>query len=103
MAYGMTEAIGITALDGDEWLQHEGSVGRGFRGTEVRILDDDGNELPPGEIGEIYLRGPGLRRVRLPRRGAPAAARPTTASTPSATWATSTRTATSTSSTAAST
>ena len=29
MAYGMTEAIGITALRGDEWLAHEGSVGRG--------------------------------------------------------------------------
>ncbi len=42
MAYGMTEAIGITALRGDEWLAHEGSVGRGQRGTEVRVLDDDG-------------------------------------------------------------
>ena len=38
MAYGMTEAIGITALRGDEWLAHQGSVGRGQRGTEVRIL-----------------------------------------------------------------
>ena len=58
MAYGMTESIGIAALNGDEWLQHEGSVGRGIRGTEVRILGEDGNDLPPGETGEIFLRGP---------------------------------------------
>ncbi|WP_018636928.1 class I adenylate-forming enzyme family protein [Parafrankia elaeagni] len=59
MAYGMTEAIGITALRGDEWMRHQGSVGRGMRGTEVLILDDDGQPLPPGEIGEIFLRTPG--------------------------------------------
>lgn len=58
MAYGMTEAIGITALRGDEWMAHPGSVGRGLRGTEVRILDPAGNPLPPGEIGEIYMRSP---------------------------------------------
>ena len=58
MAYGMTEAIGITALRGDEWLAHEGSVGRGQRGTEARILDDAGHDLPTGEIGEIYMRSP---------------------------------------------
>jgi bile acid-coenzyme A ligase len=56
MAYGMTEAVGITALRGDEWMDHEGSVGRGMRGTEIKILDDDGREVPVGEIGEIYLR-----------------------------------------------
>ena len=58
MAYGMTEAIGITALRGDEWLSHQGSVGRGQRGTEARILDEAGHDLPTGEIGEIYLRSP---------------------------------------------
>lgn len=58
MAYGMTEAIGITALDGEEWLLHEGSVGRGQRGTEVRILGEDGSDLPPGEVGEIFMRAP---------------------------------------------
>ncbi|HVU74905.1 MAG TPA: AMP-binding protein [Mycobacteriales bacterium] len=58
MAYGMTEGLGITALTGAEWMEHEGSVGRGQRGTEVRILDTDGTELPAGEIGDIYLRSP---------------------------------------------
>jgi bile acid-coenzyme A ligase len=58
MAYGMTEAIGLTALRGDEWMRHEGSVGRGLRGTELRILDFEGRQLPTGELGEIYLRSP---------------------------------------------
>ncbi len=58
MAYGMTEGLGLTALRADEWLTHQGSVGRGYRGTELRIVDADGRILPPGEIGEIYLRSP---------------------------------------------
>jgi len=58
MAYGMTEGLGLTALSGREWLDHRGSVGRGHRGTEVRILDADGRDLPAGELGEIYLRWP---------------------------------------------
>jgi bile acid-coenzyme A ligase len=58
MAYGMTEGLGLTAIRGDEWLEHPGSVGRGYRSTEIRVLDTDGQDLPPGEIGEIYLRSP---------------------------------------------
>jgi bile acid-coenzyme A ligase len=58
MAYGMTEGLGITVVRGDEWLDHEGTVGRGWQGTEVRILGPDGKDLPPGEIGDIYLRMP---------------------------------------------
>ncbi|OHV39040.1 feruloyl-CoA synthetase [Pseudofrankia sp. EUN1h] len=64
MIYGMTEGLGFTALFGDEWMGHQGSVGRGIRGTEVRILDPDGNELPTGEIGDVYLRsGAGINSV----------------------------------------
>lgn len=58
MAYGMTEQLGLTALRGDEWLAHPGSVGRGFRDTEVRVVGSNGEILGPGEVGEIYLRSP---------------------------------------------
>jgi bile acid-coenzyme A ligase len=58
MAYGMTEGLGITALRGDEWLAHPGSVGRGFRDTEVRIQDPNGHPLGSDELGEVYLRSP---------------------------------------------
>jgi bile acid-coenzyme A ligase len=58
MAYGMTEGLGLTVLRDDEWMTHQGSVGRGFRETEIRILDADGNQVPAGELGDIYLRSP---------------------------------------------
>ncbi|MBZ4510492.1 acyl--CoA ligase [Mycobacterium avium subsp. hominissuis] len=58
MAYGMTENLGLTALRGDEWLEHPGSVGRGFRDTEIRILDSQQRPLGPGEDGDVYLRAP---------------------------------------------
>ena len=57
-AYGMTENLGLTALRGDEWLAHPGSVGRGFRDTEVRILDAEKRPLGPGEDGDVYLYAP---------------------------------------------
>ncbi|HEX5504364.1 MAG TPA: AMP-binding protein [Thermomicrobiales bacterium] len=53
--YGATEAVGYTAIRGDEWLAHPGSVGRP-EGCALRILDEDGRDLPPGEIGEIFMR-----------------------------------------------
>ncbi|HEY7915784.1 MAG TPA: AMP-binding protein [Acidimicrobiales bacterium] len=56
MCYGMTERLGLTAIRGDEWLEHPGSIGRGFRGTELRILDERQQQLPAGEVGEIYMR-----------------------------------------------
>lgn len=58
MAYGMTEGLGLTALRGDEWLSHRGSVGRGFRDTEVQILGLDGRPVGVDEHGEVYLRSP---------------------------------------------
>ena len=56
MAYGMSEQLGIIAIRADEWMAREGSVGRPVRDTKVRIVGEDGAELPPGEIGEIFLR-----------------------------------------------
>jgi len=57
-AYGMTENLGLTALRGDEWLAHPGSVGRGFRDTEIRILDAEKRPLGPNQDGDVYLRAP---------------------------------------------
>lgn len=51
--YGGTEGIVTAILNGAEWLAHRGSVGR-VVGCEVKIVDDDGNEVPQGEVGEIF-------------------------------------------------
>lgn len=37
------------------WLEKPGTVGRSVRGVRLSILDDDGNELPAGEVGHIYM------------------------------------------------
>lgn len=59
--YGGTELQALTFINGTEWLTHRGSVGRVVSG-EMKVLDDEGNECPPGEVGEIYMRPkPGSR------------------------------------------
>ncbi|EUA49867.1 AMP-binding enzyme family protein [Mycobacterium xenopi 3993] len=45
MAYGMTENLGLTALRGDEWLAHPGSVGRGFRAPRSASSTNGANSL----------------------------------------------------------
>jgi bile acid-coenzyme A ligase len=53
--YGGTEAQLATAISGNEWLTHRGSVGRPITG-ELFIADADGNPLPNGEMGEVWTR-----------------------------------------------
>lgn len=54
--YGASEGIGFTIIDSANWLTHKGSVGPALVG-EIHILDDEGNELPTGEIGTVYFSG----------------------------------------------
>ena len=53
--YAGTEGQAVTIITGEEWLSHRGSVGRVAAGA-IRILDEDGNELAPGEQGEVWMR-----------------------------------------------
>jgi bile acid-coenzyme A ligase len=53
--YAGTEAQAVTIITGTEWLAHRGSVGRVTVG-EMAAFDAEGNMLPPGETGEIYMR-----------------------------------------------
>jgi bile acid-coenzyme A ligase len=53
--YGGTELQALTFIDGAQWLEHQGSVGVVVAG-EMKVLDDDGTECPPGVVGEIYMR-----------------------------------------------
>jgi bile acid-coenzyme A ligase len=55
--YGATEGIGVTLVRGDEWLARPGTVGRGFL-TQIRVLDDAGNPVPPGTTGTVFMRTP---------------------------------------------
>jgi long-chain acyl-CoA synthetase len=52
--YGSTEGMGFTALNSEQWLKHPGSVGVPLA-CRIKILDDEGKELPIGEIGTVYF------------------------------------------------
>ncbi len=54
--YGATELGWVTLIRGDEMLTHPGSVGRPLPGQQVRILDEHGHALPPGQVGLIGVR-----------------------------------------------
>jgi len=56
--YAGTEGNGLTYCNSEQWLAHKGTVGSAVMGV-VHILDDDGNELPPGEEGGVYFSGGG--------------------------------------------
>ncbi|HVV75407.1 MAG TPA: AMP-binding protein [Mycobacteriales bacterium] len=53
--YAGTEAQAATFINGVEWLEHRGSVGRPVIGR-MQICDSDGNPLPAGEVGEVWLK-----------------------------------------------
>lgn len=55
--YGLTETSPVVAINVPQ-TSRPGSVGSAVPGAEIRITGDNGAALPPGEIGEIWLRGP---------------------------------------------
>ncbi|HVW81024.1 MAG TPA: acyl-CoA synthetase [Mycobacteriales bacterium] len=52
--YAASEGTGFCAIGPQEWLDHPGSVGKSLL-APVHILDEEGNELPIGEEGEIWF------------------------------------------------
>jgi fatty-acyl-CoA synthase len=60
-AYGSTEASLVTLLRPEEQFKKLGSIGREIWGTDrIKILDENGNEVPRGQVGELYSRTPGI-------------------------------------------
>jgi long-chain acyl-CoA synthetase len=53
-AYAGAEGGG-TLVGPKEWLRYPGTVGRAIPGSQLKILSDSGEELPPGEVGTIYM------------------------------------------------
>lgn len=54
--YGASEGAGPAICDSEEWLARPGTVGRASGRVEYSIVDDEGNDLTPGEVGTIYCR-----------------------------------------------
>ena len=60
-SYALTEASpAVTVLKPWDQPQEWGSVGRAYMCTELRLLDPNGQVQPPGQVGEIVVRGPSL-------------------------------------------
>jgi fatty-acyl-CoA synthase len=60
-SYGMTEsAATITTLDPKDVLRKIASVGKPYVNVEMRLVDDQGNDVPVGDVGEILARGPSI-------------------------------------------
>ncbi len=74
-AYGLTETGLVVAmpLDQAEAMTGSGSIGVPCPGADVRLIDEDGSDVAPGEPGEIIVRAPGLMREYLGRPDATAA------------------------------
>ena len=54
--YGMTEGGGTCILEAHNFPDKLHTVGRPAEGHDIRVIDEEGNELPPGAIGEIVGR-----------------------------------------------
>lgn len=60
--YGLTESSGGASLTPTEGSRKIGSAGVPMESVELKIFDDDDNELPAGEVGEIMLRSEGVMK-----------------------------------------
>jgi amino acid adenylation domain-containing protein len=60
--YGLTECKRVSYLPPEELDRRPGSVGIAIPNTEVYLIDDDGNRLPPGSTGELVVRGSHVMR-----------------------------------------
>ena len=70
-AYGSTEAGLVTILKPEDQLRKLGSMGRECLGTDaIKLLDEKGDEVPVGEVGELYSRGPMMfdKYYKMPKK-----------------------------------
>jgi acyl-CoA synthetase (AMP-forming)/AMP-acid ligase II len=72
--YGMTEGGGTCALVANMFPDKLHTVGRPVDGHDIRLIDDDGNEVPVGEMGEVVGRSPAMMTGYFGRKDATSAA-----------------------------
>jgi len=65
--YGLTEASPVVAFNPMDYRSKPGSVGLPISGIDIKIVDDQGKELTPGNVGEIIVRGPNIMQGYLNR------------------------------------
>ena len=60
--YGLSETSPVASFNHPDRVRKPGSVGTPIRGVEMKVIDEEGNETPPGESGEIAIKGHNVMR-----------------------------------------
>jgi long-chain acyl-CoA synthetase len=60
--YGLSETSPVASFNHPHAERKPGSIGTPIRGVQLRLVDDDGNVVAPGEVGEIAIRGENLMK-----------------------------------------
>ena len=60
--YGLSEASPVTHSNPVLGLIKKGSIGMPFPGVDAKVVDEEGKELPPGEVGELAVKGPNVMK-----------------------------------------
>src|SRR3954469_8205363 len=60
--YGLSETSPVVSFNHPHAERRIGSIGTPIRGVQMRLVDDGGNDSPPGEVGEIAVRGPNVMK-----------------------------------------
>jgi long-chain acyl-CoA synthetase len=55
--YGLSETAPVASFNRPDLERRPGSIGVPVRGVEMKLVDDDGRDVPEGEVGEIAIRG----------------------------------------------
>ncbi|PHM60187.1 long-chain-fatty-acid--CoA ligase FadD [Xenorhabdus ishibashii] len=56
--YGLTECSPLVSANPHNLTSYSGSIGFPVASTDIKLVGDDGNEVSPGEVGEMWVRGP---------------------------------------------
>jgi long-chain acyl-CoA synthetase len=60
--YGLSETSPVASFNHPDRERKPGSIGTPIEGTEMKVVDDDGADVPDGEVGEIVIKGPNVMR-----------------------------------------
>jgi long-chain acyl-CoA synthetase len=61
--YGLSESAPVASFNHRDRERKPGSIGTPIAGVSMKVVDDDGVELPAGEVGEIVIRGPNVMKA----------------------------------------